>query len=147
MTHFELQPDEKLLQELADQAWAKASYREHELEKLAFEAGASIRNGDHSLANLEAIVRWKSDRLVEYLTGNSKERAASYMKKAVQPSACASERARDQYHTPSCPFRLPCRTESPASFHAPASCARNPTVSASRSATSGPTTRARSGCC
>jgi len=85
MAHFELQPDEKQLQELADQAWSKASYRDHELEKLAFEAGASIRGGDHSLANLEAIVRWKSDRLVEYLTGNSKERIERVLATAARP--------------------------------------------------------------
>lgn len=72
MAHFELQPNESELQQLAEQAWEKAGYREHVLEKMAYEAGESIRKGDFSLANLEAIVSWKSEWEVQYLIGNSK---------------------------------------------------------------------------
>ncbi len=72
--HFELQPSETELQRLAEQYWQQACNRERQLETEAFEAGASIRNGEYSLANLEAIVRWKSERLVHYLIGNGSER-------------------------------------------------------------------------
>jgi|SRR5580698_5443222 hypothetical protein len=71
MAHFELQPADSELQQLADQCWQKAGEREHELETAAFEAGSAIRSGEYSLANLEAIVRWKSERIVHYLIGNS----------------------------------------------------------------------------
>ena len=71
VAYFQLQPAEADLQELAEQYWQKAGEKEHELETAAFEAGEAIRNGDYSLANLEAIVRWKSERLVHYLIGNS----------------------------------------------------------------------------
>ncbi len=64
--HFELQPTESELQRLADQYWQEACNKERELETEAFEAGAAIRNGDYSLGNLEAIVRWKSERLVPF---------------------------------------------------------------------------------
>ena len=63
-THFELQPSETELQKLADQCWKEAPNRERRLEEEAFEAGEAIRQGDYSLANLEAIVSWKSERLV-----------------------------------------------------------------------------------
>jgi len=52
--HFELQPAESELQTLAEQYWTEACNRERQLEIDAFEAGAAIRNGDYSLANLEA---------------------------------------------------------------------------------------------
>jgi hypothetical protein len=71
MAHFELQPESSELQHLAEHYWQKTGEKEHELEKEAFEAGAAIRNGDYSLANLELIVRWKSERVVHYLIGNS----------------------------------------------------------------------------
>jgi hypothetical protein len=74
VAYFQLQPAEADLQELAEQYWKKAGEKEHELETAAFEAGEAIRNGDYSLANLEAIVRWKSERLVHYLIGNSNEK-------------------------------------------------------------------------
>ena len=57
MAHFELQPQESELQQLAEQCWQKAGEREHELEMTAFEAGSAVRSGEYSLANLEAIVR------------------------------------------------------------------------------------------
>jgi len=71
MARFDLQPPQSELQQLADQCWQKAGEREHELEAAAFEAGSAIRSGEYSLANLEAIVRWKSERVVHYLIGNS----------------------------------------------------------------------------
>ena len=74
VAYFQLQPAEAELQQLADQYWQKSGEKEHELEAAAFEAGEAIRNGDYSLANLEAIVRWKSERAVHYLIGNSNEK-------------------------------------------------------------------------
>jgi len=74
VAYFQLQPSEAELQQLADQYWQKSGEKEHELEAAAFEAGEAIRNGDYSLANLEAIVRWKSERAVHYLIGNSNEK-------------------------------------------------------------------------
>ncbi len=74
MAHFELQPEESELQHLAEQYWQKTGEKEHELEKAAFQAGVAIRNGDFTLGNLEAIVRWKSERVVHYLIGNSEEK-------------------------------------------------------------------------
>jgi hypothetical protein len=85
MAHFELQPAESELQHLADQCWQKAGDREHQLEKAAFEAGASIRNGEYSLANLEAIVRWKSERVVHYLIGNSEAKIKQVLAIAASP--------------------------------------------------------------
>src|SRR5579859_3408498 len=69
--HFELQPSEKELQKLAEQCWQEAPNKERCLEEEAFEAGEGIRHGDYSLANLEAIVRWKSERLVQVVIANS----------------------------------------------------------------------------
>lgn len=70
-TRFELQPQETELQKLADQCWEEAPNRERRLEEEAFEAGEAIRNGDYALVNLEAIVRWKSERAVQYVIANS----------------------------------------------------------------------------
>ncbi len=85
MAHFELQPEESELQQLAEQYWRKTGEKEHELEKAAFQAGAAIRNGDFSLANLEIIVRWKSERVVHYLIGNSEEQIGRALKVAAAP--------------------------------------------------------------
>jgi hypothetical protein len=74
VAYFQLQPAEAELQDLAEQYWQTAGEKEHELEKAAFEAGEAIRNGDYSLANLEAIVRWKSERAVQVLIGNSNDK-------------------------------------------------------------------------
>ncbi|MDE3150104.1 MAG: hypothetical protein KGL37_11610, partial [Acidobacteriota bacterium] len=63
VAYFQLQPAESDLQHLAEEYWQKAGEKDQDLEKAAFEAGESIRNGDYSLANLEAIVRWKSERV------------------------------------------------------------------------------------
>ena len=71
MAHFDLQPEEQELQQLAEQYWKTAGPREKQLEEEAFDAGAAIRGGDYSLVNLEVIVRWKSERMVHYLVGNS----------------------------------------------------------------------------
>jgi hypothetical protein len=87
VAYFQLQPAEAELQELADQYWEKAGEREQRLEKAAFEAGESIRNGDLTLANLEAIVRWKSERAVHVLIGNSNEKIRRVLAVAANPEA------------------------------------------------------------
>jgi len=71
MAYFELQPAEADLQQLAGQYWEKIGEKEQEFEQAAFEAGEAIRNGEYTLANLETIVRWKSERVVHYLIANS----------------------------------------------------------------------------
>ncbi len=87
MATFELQPAKSELQELAEHYWQKTGEKEHELEKAAFEAGAAIRKGDHSLANLEIIVRWKSERVVHYLIGNSEEKIRKALAVAASPAS------------------------------------------------------------
>jgi hypothetical protein len=87
VAYFQLQPEEAELQELADQYWQKADEKEHQLEKAAFEAGQAIRNGDFTLANLEAIVRWKSERAVHYLIGNSNEKIRRVLAVAAAPES------------------------------------------------------------
>jgi hypothetical protein len=87
VAYFQLQPAESDLQQLAEQYWEKTGERERELEKAAFEAGEAIRGGDYSLANLEAIVRWKSERVVHYLIGNSNEKIKSALAVAALPDA------------------------------------------------------------
>ena len=89
MSHFELQPAEDELQQYADQCWQKAGEREHELERSAYEAGAAIRNGEYSLANLEEIVRWKSERVVHYLIGNSEAKIKRVLAVAAAPDSSA----------------------------------------------------------
>jgi hypothetical protein len=88
VAYFQLQPAEAELQELAEQYWQRTGEKEQELEKAAFEAGEAIRNGDFTLANLEAIVRWKSERVVHYLIGNSNEKIRRVL--AVAAAADAS---------------------------------------------------------
>lgn len=90
-THFELQPRETELQGLADQYWERATNREQQLEKEAFEAGASIRSGEYTLANLEAIVRWKSDFLVQFVIGNSNQRIRHSLEVAASPESSTYE--------------------------------------------------------
>jgi hypothetical protein len=85
MAQFELQPAESELQQYAEQCWQKAGEQEHELETAAYEAGVAIRNGEYSLANLEAIVRWKSERVVHYLIGNSEAKIRKVLAVAAAP--------------------------------------------------------------
>src|SRR5580700_3235975 len=85
VAYFQLQPAEAELQQLAEQYWQTTGEKEHELEKAAFEAGEAIRNGDYTLANLEAIVRWKSERVVQYLIGNSNEKIRRVLSIAAAP--------------------------------------------------------------
>jgi hypothetical protein len=87
VAYFQLQPSEAELQDLAEQYWQTTGEKEHELEKAAFEAGEAIRNGDYSLANLEAIVRWKSERAVQYLIGNSSEKIRRALAVAASPAS------------------------------------------------------------
>ncbi|HEY1803704.1 MAG TPA: hypothetical protein VGG45_04420 [Terracidiphilus sp.] len=87
VAYFQLQPAEAELQDLAEQYWQTAGEKEHELEKAAFEAGEAIRNGDYSLANLEAIVRWKSERAVQVLIGNSNEKIRQALAVAASPES------------------------------------------------------------
>ena len=87
VAYFQLQPAEAELQQLAEQYWQTTGEKERELEKAAFEAGEAIRNGDYTLANLEVIVRWKSERVVQYLIGNSSEKIRHALAVAASPDA------------------------------------------------------------
>ena len=87
MAYFQLQPTESDLQELAESYWKEAGDRERRLEAAAYEAGEAIRGGEYNLANLEAIVRWKSERMVHYLIGNSNESIRHVLCVAASPSA------------------------------------------------------------
>ena len=89
--YFDLQPAETELQDLAEQYWNQAGNLERQLEKDAFEAGESIRRGDYSLANLEAIVRWKSERLVHYIIANSNARIRHALEMATRADATTNE--------------------------------------------------------
>jgi hypothetical protein len=71
--------------------WQDAGERERELEKAAFEAGAAIRGGEYNLPNLETIVRWKSERVVHYLIGNSTENIRSALAVAASPKSTTAE--------------------------------------------------------
>ena len=85
VAYFQLQPAEAELQQLAEEYWQKTGEKEQELEKAAFEAGEAIRNGDYTLTNMEAIVRWKSERVVHYLIGNSNEKIRRVLAVAASP--------------------------------------------------------------
>ena len=87
MSHFDLQPKQAELQQLAEQYWNQAGEKEKQLEREAFEAGTAIRNGEYTLANLEAIVRWKSERVVHYLIANSGEKIRQALAVAASPGA------------------------------------------------------------
>jgi hypothetical protein len=75
VAYFQLQPAEAELQQLAEQYWQEIGERDQNLEKDAFDAGRAIRyeESEYTLKNLEAIVRWKSERTVHYLIRNSDE--------------------------------------------------------------------------
>jgi hypothetical protein len=91
IAHFQLQPAVSELNSLAEQFRREAAQREQRLEIAAFEAGASIRNGDYTLVNLEAIVRWKSERAVHYLIGNSSVSIRHALELAASPEASTQE--------------------------------------------------------
>jgi hypothetical protein len=91
VAYFQLQPAEAELQELAEQYWKNSNEKERELEKAAFEAGEAIRKGDYSLANVEAIVRWKSERAVHYLIGNSNEKIKRALTVAAAPGSTTED--------------------------------------------------------
>ncbi len=91
LSHFDLQPGAGELQGLAEQYWDKAGEKEKQLEEEAYEAGAAIRNGEYTLVNLEAIVRWKSERVVHYLIGNSGDKIRQALKVAASPNATVQE--------------------------------------------------------
>lgn len=88
---FHLQPAQSELSRLAEQFREETGEREERLEAAAFEAGAAIRNGDYSLINLEPIVRWKSERAVHYLIGNSSESIRRALEVAASPEASTRE--------------------------------------------------------
>jgi hypothetical protein len=90
-THFQLQPAVSELSQLAEQFRQEAGERERRLETEAFEAGAAIRNGDYTLGNVEAIVRWKSERAVHYLIGNSSASIRRALELAAAPEASVHE--------------------------------------------------------
>ena len=85
VAYFQLQPAEADLQHLAEQYWKEAGKREHDLETAAYEAGEAIRKGEFTLANIEAIVRWKSERVVHYLIANSNESIKAALAVVVAP--------------------------------------------------------------
>jgi hypothetical protein len=89
--HFQLQPSVSDLGRLAEQFRQEAGEREQRLEAEAFEAGAAIRNGDYTLGNVEAIVRWKSERAVHYLIGNSSASIRRALEVASAPEASTHE--------------------------------------------------------
>jgi hypothetical protein len=91
VAYFQLQPSEADLQNLAEEYWQQADQKEQQLEKAAFEAGEAIRNGDYTLANLEAIVRWKSERVVQYFIANSTEKIRRVLAIAASPETATSE--------------------------------------------------------
>jgi hypothetical protein len=91
MAYFQLQPAEMELQQLAEMHWKEAGERERQLEAAAYEAGEAIRSGEHTLPNLETIVRCKSERMVHYLIGNSNENIRSALAVAASPAASAEE--------------------------------------------------------
>lgn len=94
VAYFQLQPAESELQQLADEYWQESGERDRELEKAAFEAGEAIRNGDYTLANLEPIVRWKSERLVQYLIGNSNDKIRGVLAVAASPETSTDRAVR-----------------------------------------------------
>jgi hypothetical protein len=89
--HFQLQPAVSELPNLADQFCQEAGEREQRLERAAFEAGYAIRNGETTLANLEAIVRWKSERAVHYLIGNGSANVRQALAVAAAPRCSTQE--------------------------------------------------------
>jgi len=91
MAYFELQAAEMDLQQLADEYWHEAGARERELEQAAYEAGTAIREGEHTLPNLETIVRWKSERVVHYLIGNGSENIKTALAVAASPDSTTQE--------------------------------------------------------
>jgi hypothetical protein len=91
VAYFQLQPAEADLQNLAEEYWQKADEKEQLLEKAAFEAGEAIRNGDYTLANLEAIARWKSERVVQYLIANSTEKIRRVLAVAASPESSTGD--------------------------------------------------------
>jgi hypothetical protein len=91
VAYFQLQPAESDLQQLADQYWQDAGERERQLEQAAYEAGEAIRGGEYSLPNLETIVRWKSERMVHYLIGNSNENIKSALAIAASPETSTED--------------------------------------------------------
>ena len=88
---FALQPAQSELHGLAEQYREESGEREQRLENAAFEAGAAILNGDYTLGNLEPIVRWKSERAVRYLIGNSSESIRRALEVAASPEASTEE--------------------------------------------------------
>lgn len=91
VAYFQLQPAETDLQHLAEEYWQKADEKEQQLEKAAFEAGEAIRNGDYNLANIEAIVRWKSERVVQFLIANSTEKIRRVLAIAASPASSTGD--------------------------------------------------------
>src|SRR3954469_5828031 len=88
---FQLQPAVSDLHNLAEEFRQEMGKREQRLETEAFEAGTAIRNGDYTLGNLEAIVRWKSERAVHYLIGNSSASIRQALEVAAAPEASTHE--------------------------------------------------------
>ena len=84
-TQFVLQPAESELQTLADQYWERSDSHDREMEREAFEAGAAIRSGEYTLANLGAILLWKSERQLDYLITNGSSAIRRALEVAANP--------------------------------------------------------------
>ncbi len=89
VAYFQLQPAEADLQKLAEQYWQEIGEKDQRLENEAFEAGRAIREdkAEHTLKNVEAIIRWKSERTVPFLIRNSDEMIRRALAVAVSPDA------------------------------------------------------------
>jgi hypothetical protein len=88
VAYFQLQPPETELQQLAEQYWREIGEKDQNLEKEAFEAGEAIRHkAEYALKNLEAIVRWKSERSVHYLIRNSDKMIRRALTIAASPES------------------------------------------------------------
>jgi hypothetical protein len=86
-TRFVLQPAESELQTLADQSWERSDSHDRQMEREAFEAGAAIRNGEYTLANLGAILLWKSGHQLDYLLTNGSSTIRRALEVAASPEA------------------------------------------------------------
>lgn len=60
--------------------WA-AKYADDDAD--AFDAGARIRAGDFSVANLEQVVRWKSNRRIKLISENHPDEVADALRLAM----------------------------------------------------------------
>jgi hypothetical protein len=95
MAEFKLQPAANELQALAERFWNDSGEKWQEAEQAAFNAGSAIRgsvgNEQYTLENLETIVRWKSERVVHYLSENSPEKIEAALTVAASPDSSTED--------------------------------------------------------